>query len=203
MAPKKSQQRVWSYHPPKGALGLSQLPPADSRHPSEHTWLFWGRDLTLLREFEFFYMICSPLGKPSVNSTPPERGSWHGAAPAHPLVGSASCIWAPQGGAAAIPVHSGRGCWSCCQQDWHCHRDPPWWAGTEQGAPSLTLPWVCSVAPSSAASPDWGQLGASNTQPPCIHLPNKPRFSGSKMRVVLLTYERQKCRRLWLNNLPY
>lgn len=72
VAAKRSQQRFWSYHTPKGALGLYQLPPADSRCPSEHTWLFWWRDLTLLREFVFFTQLFLPerglpLGKPSVS----------------------------------------------------------------------------------------------------------------------------------------
>lgn len=72
----------------------------------------------------------------------------------------------------------------------------PWGTGTDQGAPSLTLPWVCSMAPSNAASPDWCQLAASKNQPPCIHLPHKPYFSDSKMRVVFLIYKQQKCGRL-------
>lgn len=48
---RASQRESWEVlelPPPEGALGLSQLSPADPRGPSEHTRLSWWKDLTSL-----------------------------------------------------------------------------------------------------------------------------------------------------------
>lgn len=100
------------------------------------------------------YTIVSPweriaLRKALSEPQPTRQGSWQGAsaAPGHPLVGQASCILASQGWGRHHLCALARIVDGFVRQGWHCHSDPLLVSRDWAGAPSLTLPWVCSMAP--------------------------------------------------------
>lgn len=119
----------------------------EGSHSLERIWNFLHDFFSLERGL--------PLGKPSVNPTPPDRGSWHGAsaAPGMHWWVQALCILAPQGSCrhhsctlAGIADH-------CVRQDWPCPPDPPLgnrnWSGSPKPDPSLGLqhgPEQCSIS---------------------------------------------------------